>query len=191
MSSVILFKKYTFISAVVSITALVGLTSCKATMNETKQPTLKASTATFGGIKSGAKNSNELGVFEKTVVPKTGFVLLVGGTTSRSTAYILDVGSSTLKVVVASEAGRAVNISKDMVKTIKVREELMNEMLRLSNLIWKTDKSFSNFPPKSSSVNVRMILIDGDSIKDINSYGPAKFEINELFEMCAQYAAGQ
>jgi hypothetical protein len=190
MSNVTPSKKKS-VTALMCVVTLLILTSCEATMTNNTPSTSTTTMTSFGSAKTGTKSLDTLGIFEKSLIPKTGFMFLVGGTTSRSITYSVDISNRTLTIVTALDTGRAVDISKDTIKKIKVAEELHNEMARLANLIWKTDKSFGNFPPKSSSVNVRMILVDGESIKDINSYGPPKFEVNELFEICAQYAASR
>jgi hypothetical protein len=84
--------------------------------------------------------------------------------------------------------GRPVDTVKDEKIRTKVPESLANEMLRLANTIWMSEKVFANFPPKSSSFDVRLILVDRDAVKDIKSYGTPKAEIEELFNLVLKAA---
>jgi hypothetical protein len=186
MSNAIRSKIYQPISAVIAIAALIGLTSCEATMKNTLTP--PPIHATFGSSKVGSKALVELGEFEKSLLPSTGFVFITGGTTTKSAAYVFDFSAASLTMIQAADSGRPVNMTKDQKQKIKISEEAQSEILRLSNLIWKSEKSYANFPPKRSSFDVRLILADQTAVKDITSYGPAKFEVQELFDLILKLA---
>lgn len=188
MSNVIHTKINQSISALVGIAAIVGLTSCEATMTNTQLAT-KTTQTTFGSTKTGVKRVTELGKFEVSLMPSTGLTFLTGGVTSRSAAYIFDISSASLIVIKARDAGRPVDSAKDEKQQIKVSQAGLSEILRLSNVIWMSEKTYSNFPPKSPSFDVRLILIDQDTVKDIQSYGPPRGEVQELFNLILKFAS--
>ncbi len=154
----------------------------------TNTPTTAPTQATFGSSKVGTKALTELGEFEKSLLPSTGFTFITGGTTTRSAAYIFDFSSGSLTKIQAVESGRPINSTKDQQQKIKLSEAAQIEIVRLSNSIWMSEKSYANFPPKRSSFDVRLILADQKTVKDITSYGTPKFEVQELFDLITKLA---
>lgn len=136
----------------------------------------------FGPTKAATSQRGELPAYEQSLLPNTGFVLLAGGTASRASLYVVDVASHTLTAASAKEMGRPVSRSDDTPRKVNLDENSMLSMIRIANLLWASESSYANLPPRAS-FNVRLILVDQGTTKDIDSYGPPKAELKELFEM--------
>lgn len=142
----------------------------------------------FGPTKTVTLKRAELPAYEQGYLPNTGFVFFTGGMVSRAGVYVVDVASHKLTARSAKEMGRPVSRDQDAQREIKLDDNDLTGVIRLANTLWASEDSYANLPP-SASVNVRLVLVDQGTIKDIDSYGPAKGELKVLFEMVLALAA--
>ena len=142
----------------------------------------------FGPTKTATLKRGELPAYEQSYLPNTGLVFFTGGTVSRAGVYVLDIASHKLTALSAKEMGQPVSRDHDAKRETKLNEDELTSVIRLANTLWASQDSFANLPPRAS-MNVRLVLVDQGTIKDIDSYGPAKGELKELFELVLALAA--
>jgi hypothetical protein len=136
----------------------------------------------FGPTKAATSRRVALPEYERSFLPNSGFVLFAGGTVSRASVYVVDAASYTLTTFSAKEMGKPAYRSDGASRGVRLDEDSVLPMIRLANKLWASESSYANLPPRAS-FNVRLILVDQGTAKDVDSFGPPKAELKELFDL--------
>ena len=191
MSNVTLTRRHRPRWAALLLATTSGLIACGVDMSnaQTSSPvSLLHPQFLFGPTKTATLKRGELPAYEQSYLPNTGLVFFTGGTVSRAGVYVLDIASHKLTALSAKEMGQPVSRDHDAQRKTKLDADELTAVIRLANTLWASEDSYANLPPRASA-NVRLVLVDQGTIKDINSYGPAKGELKVLFEMVLALAA--
>jgi hypothetical protein len=170
--------------AALVLTTTTGLIACGVNMSnaQTSPPPSRAqSQPLFGPTKAATSRRVELPEYERSFLPNSGFVLFTGGTVSRASVYVIDAASHTLTAFTAKEMGKPADRDGGS-REVRLDEGSVLPMIRLANKLWASESSYANLPPRAS-FNVRLILVDQGTAKDVDSFGPPKAELKELFDL--------
>jgi type VI secretion system secreted protein VgrG len=171
--------------AALVLTTTTGLIACGVNMSnaQTSPPPASAQAQPlFGPTKTATSRRLELPEYERSFLPNTGFVLFAGGTVSRANVYVVDVASHMLTAFSAKEMGKPASRNEGGSREVRLDEDSALPMIRLANKLWASESSYANLPPRAS-FNVRLILVDQGTTKEVDSYGPPKAELKELFDL--------
>jgi len=132
----------------------------------------------FGEAKNNISKKKDVNEAFRNLLPEKGLIFISGGITiPHPVVYIVDLTQNT--IVTNGTEFKLTGVGA----TALPMSGQVERLITLSNAIWASKSEFKNFPPKSADWDVRLILSDGEIVKDINSYGPPVAEVSELYDL--------
>jgi hypothetical protein len=112
------------------------------------------------------------------LLPQRGLVFFSGGITSAARRLTVDLQTGELKYAVGKEGDSALGPMNE--KTLMLSPADKAEIIRLADAIWASSSRFMRDRP-IADFDVRLILCDGDQVRDIQSFGPPVGEVDALY----------
>lgn len=114
----------------------------------------------------------------KTLLPDKGLVFLSGGLTSSARRLTVDVQTGSMSYGIGKRGASSLGAFEEKRRALSPKQ--LEQVLALANQIWASKKDFVH-RPAIADFDVRLVLSDGDKIRDIESYGPPKDEVDQLY----------
>jgi hypothetical protein len=115
------------------------------------------------------------------LAPERGFIFLSGGFVSTPRRCVVDLQRGTFVL----EDGGKLGASSFEPHARRVERALAPQetadLTAKANAVWASSDSFMNMPP-IADFDVRLVLADGEAVRDIRSYGPPRGAVDALYD---------
>ena len=112
--------------------------------------------------------------------PKQGLIFYSGGITSSPRRLIVDLSKSLIRFGEGGNAGAPATGKLKREGQFQLTETQLERIRSLANALWTSTKDYSHMPP-IADFDVSLVLIHDDKTREINSYGPPKDEVDQLY----------
>lgn len=117
----------------------------------------------------------------KSNLPIKGFKFNVGGFMSIPGEIVVDLDKKSMTYILGENKNQQLKHTQAQKKELTLKQQDFTHITILVDKIWTSNKEFNNFPNITADFNVVLTLSDAGRIKMIDSYGPPREEVEELF----------